>query len=358
MARFYPLKVSSLERETEDCTVISFDLPEDLQNTFAFKQGQHLTLRKYLNGEDVRRTYSLCISPSENKLAVAVKKIPTGLFSSFVNEELKAGDILDVMPPMGSFFTELHSDQQKSYVAFAAGSGITPIISIMKAVLESEPKSRFTLFYVNQRVSSIIFKEEIEGLKNKYLNRLQIYHFLTREQLDVPLFYGRIDIDKLNAICNKLINPLTVDEYFLCGPQEMVETIRNGLVEKGVAKNHIHSELFFTLNGQKKAIAKDYAKELNGSLCAVTIRDGGKQFAFSFDGNDNILDAALKQGADLPFACKGGVCCTCKAKLLEGKVEMEVNYALEPEEVEAGYILTCQAHPLSQKVVVDYDQAI
>ena len=190
------------------------------------------------------------------------------------------------------------------------------------------------------------------------MDRLQIYHFLTREQLDMPLFYGRIDPTKLDKICQKLIRPLTVDEYFLCGPQEMVEDIRSSLIAKKVDEKHIHTELFFTLNGKRRTQTRDYTKELNGNLCAVTIRDGGKQFMFSFDGADNILDAALKQGADLPFACKGGVCCTCKAKLLEGKVEMEVNYALEQEEVEAGYILTCQAHPVSQTVVVDYDQAI
>lgn len=358
MSRFHALSIKRINQETEDCISVSFGVPKELIPTFFFTQGQYLTLRAEIEGEEVRRSYSLCSSPLDGELQVAIKRIPDGKFSSYAHEVLQEGDILDVMPPMGNFFTKLSSEQSKHYVAFAAGSGITPILSIMKTVLRTEPESRFSLFFGNKHVRSIIFREEIEGLKNKYLNRLQVHHFLTREQLDVPLFNGRFSEEKLKTILNTLLSVDSVDEWFLCGPEEMILNVSGILQEKGVSNSHIHKELFVASTPKISKLAKKERPAVDS--CDVVIRDGGKQFQFDWNAaqTDNLLDAALGYGADLPYACKGGVCCTCKAKLIEGEVEMEVNYALEPEEVEAGYILTCQARPLSDKVLVDFDQAI
>ena len=357
MTRFYSLKIKNLIKDTTDCVVIEFDVPETEKEAFAYKQGQYLTLKAMLDGEDVRRNYSLCSSPLENHYSVAVKLVEGGKFSTYANEVLQVGDTLEVMPALGKFFTEVSPKHSKNYVAFAAGSGITPIMSIMKTVLLAEPESQFTLFYGNQQVQSIIFKEEIEGLKNQYLERLTVFHFLTRERLDAPLFNGRFTPHKMEEIFAKLLDTEAVDEYFMCGPEEMVFCVKDALAEKGVAKEKVHFELFTTENS-KYAKARP-PRESSGITSKVVIIDGGKSFEFDLpDGDTSILDGAMKQGADLPFACKGGVCCTCKAKLLEGKVDMDVNYALEHDEVEAGFILTCQAHPTTLKVVVDFDQAI
>lgn len=359
MARFYPLPIQAIQQETATCKSIEFALPETLQDVFAFKQGQHLTLRTTLDGEDVRRNYSLCSSPKEGVLRVAVKQIEGGKFSTFANEKLAVGDVLEVMPPGGKFYTELDPKQQKQYVAFVAGSGITPVLSILKAVLETEPESRFTLFYVNKQVQSIIFKEEIEGLKNKYLERFQVYYFLTQEELDIPLFNGRFSQGKLDEICNHLISAQEVDDYFICGPEQMIADIRKYLEQRSVPSTRIHFELFSASTPIKPRVRVAKSIHSEDATSEIIVRDGGKQFTFQLKpGTESILDAALKQGADLPFACKGGVCCTCKAKIITGEVEMDVNYALEPEEVEAGYVLACQSHPITPKVVIDFDQAL
>ena len=359
MPRFYPLKIKTLTPETEECTSILFDCPPDWEEAFRFRQGQHLTLRAVIDGEELRRNYSLCSSPAEQSLRVAVKQIEGGKFSSFVNRQLKPGDTLDVMPPTGTFYTELDPAQAKSYVAFAAGSGITPILSILKSVLETEPESRFSLFYLNRNSRSIIFREELEGLKNLYMQRLQVYHFLTREVQDMPLYNGRFSRKKLDLLLGRLIDIAHTDEFFLCGPEEMIFEIRDTLLEKGAPAGSIHFELFTTATTQENRTTRQTAKTEAIGSCEVLIKDGGKQFAFTFEpGPESLLDAALKRGADLPFACKGGVCCTCKAKLLEGKVEMDVNYALEPEEVAAGFVLACQSHPLTDRVVLDFDSAL
>ncbi len=358
--KFHTLKVASLTKETNDCTSISFDLPTELQDIFNYKQGQYLTLKTEINGEEVRRSYSLCSSPNEEEMKVAVKKIEGGLFSTFANDVLQVGDTLDVMPPMGNFYTDLNPQQKKSYVAFAAGSGITPMMSIIKATLETEPHSQFILLYSNRNIHSIIFKEEIEGLKNKYLDRFQAYYFLSREMQDIPLFNGRFDVDKLEHILGKLIHTEQVDDFFICGPEEMIFCIQDELLKREVDKKKIHFELFTTANSKKGGQQKrKTTTSKNDKISQVTIIDSGSSFQFDLSqGTNNILDAALLNGADLPYACKGGVCCTCKAKLIEGQVEMEVNYALEPEEVEQGYILTCQALPLTEKVVVNFDDAM
>ena len=350
--QFYKVKVKELTKCTEDCSVVTFDIPEELKEEFKFHQGQHLTLKAEVNGEDLRRSYSLCSSPLENKWQVAVKKIEDGKFSSFVNDQLKEGDELELMAPHGRFYQEI-SETKKNYVAFAAGSGITPILSIMKTHLKQEPNSSFTLFYVNMNIQSIILREEVEGLKNTYLDRFELYHFLTQEQRDAELFNGRLSEEKLKSIGEMLVDYRSIDDFFLCGPAEMIFMVRDYLEGMGIEKEKIHFELFGTPESQKKTSKKTVN---NADLTDVSIINNGvtTSFKMPMDGS-NILDAALANNADLPFACKGGVCCTCRAKIIEGEVEMEVNYALEKDEVEDNYVLTCQAIPKSKKVLVDFD---
>ncbi len=357
MPKFNKLKIKEVRKETEDCVSIAFELPEELQPEYRFTQGQHLTLKKEIEGEELRRSYSICASPFDQELRIAVKRIPEGRFSTFANEELKVGDALEVMAPMGRFYTELDPENEKNYVAFAAGSGITPIMSIMRAVLQREPKSEFTLFYGNREVDSIIFREQIEGLKNEYMDRLSVHHILSREQTGSELFTGRIDEEKCRAFCRHLIGPEAVDEFFLCGPESMIHAIRDTLMDMGVSRRKIHFELFTAgLNGKAKKVAREEQRKPTADVDArVEITLDGSTLEFPLSSGDSILDAAQKAGADLPFACKGGVCATCRAKLVEGTVDMDVNYALEPDELEAGYILTCQAHPQTDKVVVDFD---
>ena len=347
------ITVKKLHKSTSDCTIVTFDIDEDKKDIFDYKQGQYLTLEADIQDEKVRRSYSLCTSPLDAEWSVAVKKVPGGKFSTFVNEELKAGDTLKVMPPEGKFFIELNPDKKKEYVAFAAGSGITPIMSLIKTHLAVEPESRFQLFYVNQYVSSIILKEELEGLKNRYMDRLEIYHFLTRQDRDMPLFNGRIDQEKLDAITEDLMDIDEVDDIFICGPEEMIFTIKDYFTDKGMDKEKIHFELFGT--GKKYKTKRQVVVDPT-VISHIEIKEGGKTLKFDIPkGSDNILDAALKHNADLPFACKGGVCCTCRAKLIDGEVEMEVAYGLEPEEIAAGYILTCQAVPKSDNIIVDFE---
>ncbi len=357
MIHFHSLRVKKVEKETEDCVSIEFDVPEELKEAFQFKQGQNLTIKKVLNGEELRRNYSICTSPFDNKLKVAVKKAEAGLFSTFANTELKAGDVLEVLPPTGKFYTELNPSQKKNYVAIAAGSGITPILSIIKTTLLTEPKSTFTLVYGNRTKNSIIFKEELEALKDKFIDRFRIYHILSREKTDAEINYGRIDVDKLQLLFDRLINLKTSDDFFICGPEEMIFCIKGYLETRSFASDKIHFELF-TVPGEEKSKAKSkkVIEEVKGPTAKVSVKLDGIVFDFELEyEGESVLDAALKQGADLPYACKGGVCTTCKAKLTEGKVSMDVNWGLEPEEVEKGFILTCQSHPTTEKIFVDFD---
>ena len=357
MIHFHPLRVKKLERETEDCVTIEFDVPEQLKETFRFTQGQNLTIRKVLNGEELRRNYSICTSPFDNRLKVAVKKTEGGLFSTWANEELQAGDVLEVLPATGMFYTKLVSSQKKNYVAFAAGSGITPILSIIKTTLLTETQSSFTLVYGNRSKASIIFKEELEALKDKFIDRFRVYHILSREKTDAPINYGRIDSEKLDLLFTKLIDLKKSDDFFLCGPEEMIFCIRGYLEDKGIAADKIHFELF-TVPGQRQTTTNNKPQTANdlGPKAKINIKVDGILFDFDLPyESESILDAALKHGADLPYACKGGVCTTCKAKLLEGKVTMDVNWGLEPEEVEKGYVLTCQSHPQTDTIFLDFD---
>ena len=358
--KFYPLKIKDLRRETSDCVSIAFAVPEDLREQFRFSQGQHLTLRTILeNGEDLRRSYSICVGADEGELRVAVKKVRGGAFSTLACERLRVGDTLDVMPPQGHFFTELRPENENLYVAFAAGSGITPVMSILKTSLAREPKSQFVLFFGNRSFDQIIFREQLEALKNIFPQRLSVHHVLSRESLGSPLFYGRLNAEKCRAYCQKLFAPEEVSAIFLCGPEEMVFEIRETLESEGVAPEKIHFELF-TTSGAKRIAGGDASHGDSSPRdtfeASVTVIQDGTQFDFLLpsDGS-SLLDAAMRAGADLPFSCKGGVCSTCKARILEGEVAMEVNYGLEPDEVAAGYVLTCQSHPRSQRLVVSFD---
>ena len=351
--QFYTLKISEIVKTTEDCSVVSFDVPNDLKEKFKYKHGQYLTFKAIINNEEVRRSYSLCSSPLDGEWKVAVKQIEEGRFSTYVNEKLKVGDEIEVMPPNGRFYTEIDNSTPKKYVAFAAGSGITPIHSIIKTHLKEEPNSTFNLFYLNRSVQSMILREEVEGLKNQFLGRFELYHFLTQEMREAPLFNGRFTEEKLETISKVIMNVNEVDDYFICGPTEMIFMIRDFLIAKGVDEKRVHFELFNTPTGGKK---KKKLDTNNKDVSDVSIITNGVQVSFKMtQSGENILDAALRNNADLPFACKGGVCCTCKAKLIEGDAPMEVNYALEKEEVEQGYILTCQAIPKSKKILVDFD---
>ncbi len=359
MRHFHELTVKEVRPETDDTVSVHFEVPESLKETFQFLQGQYLTLRREINGEDVRRSYSICSGVEDDELRVAIKKVEGGRFSTYANETLKAGDTLEVMPPMGKFYVELDPTQQRQHVGFAAGSGITPMLSLIKTTLVSEPKSTFTLFYVNRTSTSIIFRDELEDLKDRYMSRLRIFHLLTREPSDIPLLGGRIDEERCGKLCEAFLDVKETDAFFICGPEPMIHAVKDKLKALDVAEDRIHFELFTSPAAgtlQQKTYARKTAHNADDKSTVQIVLDGSTiQFDLDYDGQ-SILDAALEKGADLPFSCKGGVCCTCRAKLVEGEVDMEVNYSLEPDEVERGFILTCQAHPRSEKVVVDFDQ--
>jgi ring-1,2-phenylacetyl-CoA epoxidase subunit PaaE len=362
---FHSIQIKEVRQETPECVSVAFDIPDNLKSDFKFSQGQSLTIRTFIEGEEVRRTYSICTSPLDNEWRVAIKKVDRGLFSTFANEHLKKGDFLEVMPPIGKFYTELNPANRKKYVAFAAGSGITPVLSLIKTTLATEPHSFFTLVYGNKNRSSIIFFEELEGLKNKYMQRFNLVYLLSREQTDTFVNSGRIDNDKLIEL-SRVIDYTHTDEFFLCGPEDMIFCVKGFLEKEGISKKKVHFELFTTpgQSGSQQSNTNQSIGQLAATdqlttdrLSTVTVKLDGRAFDFDlpFNSTTSILDAALKQGADLPFACKGGVCCTCKAKVLEGRVNMDVHWGLEDEEVEQGYILTCQSHPLTEKVVIDFD---
>lgn len=354
MRQFYPLKVKDIRQETTDCVSVAFAVPQEEAEIFQFIQGQYITLRTTINEEEVRRSYSICSSPLDEELRVAIKRVPDGRFSTFANRQLQVGDTLDVMPPDGRFYTTVKAENEKHYLAFAAGSGITPVFSIMKTILQAEPKSKFTLFYGNQRTESIIFREDIEALKNTFLNRLSVYYLLSQEHTGSDLFSGRIDRDRCQTFFKHLVRLNQIDECFLCGPEEMILGVREELLAHGLQREQIHLELFGTNTGKRKK--KEVSIADGDFKSEISIQLDGNSFSFTMtDSQESVLDAALRNGADLPFACKGGVCCTCRAKVEEGEAEMAVNYALEPDEVEAGFVLTCQTHPKGDRLVVNFD---
>ena len=353
--KFHTLTIADIRKETEDTVSISFQISEDLKKEFAFSSGQYLTLRAIVDGEDIRRSYSLSSSPYENEWRVAIKKIDGGKFSTYANEKLEVGQTLEVMNPTGNFHLNSSPTHKKSYVLIAAGSGITPIISIAKSVLNDEPDSDVTLFYGNKGFASIIFREEIEGLKNKFMNRLRVVHILSRESLGNSIQKGRIDSDKLQKLHKAFLENTTIDEVFVCGPEEMIHSVKENFAPYVSDVKNIHFELFTTSGSKKDKVESSEKSPSIASNVKVIIDGDTLELAMESNG-ETILDAAFKAGGDLPFACKGGVCCTCKAKILEGTATMDINYALEPDEVEAGYILTCQAHPTSKTLIVSFDE--
>ncbi len=354
---FHDLRIEDITKETQDCISVSFNIPQELSEDYQFIPGQYLTLEADINGEAVRRSYSLCSSPFDGELRVAIKEVEGGKFSSWANNQLVAGSTMRVMTPDGNFIAKIDPSKAHNYVGFAAGSGITPVFSILKSVLENEPESTFTLFYGNKTATSVIFKEHIEALKNRYMERFEVHHVLSREDQGTDYLKGRIDQDKCKTFAKRFFDIDKVDGYFLCGPESMINSVSETLQDLGVAKDKIHFELFTSpaqsIAGKTK-VGKESTKKIDSSI--TVILDGDEtHFGLNSDG-DSILDAALDAGADVPYACKGAVCCTCRAKVIEGEVEMEMNYALEDDEVEDGYVLTCQSHPRSEKVVVSFDE--
>lgn len=357
--RFHDLRVQDITRETADCVSIAFEVPEELAEEYQFLPGQYLTLETEIDGEKVRRSYSLCSSPFDGELRVAVKKLEGGQFSTYANEKLTVGSTMRVMTPDGNFHLTVNEQNHNHYVAFAAGSGITPIFSLLKSVLEQEPHSTFTLFYGNKVTQSIIFRDKLDGLKSQYMERFNMYHVLSREDQGTDYLKGRIDEKKCQQFSQKFFEPSEVTGFFLCGPESMIHSVSDTLQQMEVPKDRIHYELFTSpaqqIAGKTKASAKKDKAPQTKSAITVILDGDETHFDLLRDG-DVILDAALASGADVPYACKGAVCCTCRARVLEGSVEMDMNYALEDEEVEDGYVLTCQSHPTTDKVVVSYDE--
>ncbi len=358
MSKFYTLSVASVERETPDSVLITFDVPDALREVFGYKAGQYLTLEADIDGEPVRRAYSLCTAPEESVWQVGIKRVPGGKFSVFANEKLRPGDTLRVMPPQGNFTLPGGiQDGHRSYVAFAAGSGITPVMSILKHTLMSVETASFILFYGNKTSEDVMFRETLEQLKNQFLGRLSIHHFFSREQTASPLFHGRIDAAKVRQLAGRLFDPSTGDLFFACGPGEMVVEVKDTLKELGVPEEALKYELF-TPAGEKKGAAKASARaEVKPTLEKVKliIELDGDDFSLEVDPRLSILDDGLLNDLDLPYACKAGICCTCKAKVIEGEVKMERADSLDQDEIDAGYILTCQAFPASETVKVDFD---
>ncbi len=357
---FYPLTVAEVRPETETAVCVTFGVPEHLQAEFAFIQGQYLTLRADIDGEEVRRSYSICSGVDDGTLRVGIKHIEDGLFSGFANGELKAGDVVDVMAPQGEFYTQLHPDNTKRYMFICAGSGITPTLSIVKTVLAREPHSHVTLLYGNKTSATVMFKEDLGFLKNRYMTRFNWLNILSREEQDAEVLYGRLDNGKGGELHAKgLIDITATDEFFLCGPESMISEVSRGLRASGIAEEHIHYELFFASAEDAKAVVEKHharAEKYAGQVSKVSVTVSGRSINFDLTADgENILDGAMRNGADLPFSCKGGVCATCKAKVLEGQVDMDLNHALSEAEVAAGMVLTCQAHPISEHVVIDFD---
>jgi ring-1,2-phenylacetyl-CoA epoxidase subunit PaaE len=350
---FHELRVTEVSHLTDDSVCVTFDVPPELASTFEYIPGQHVTVRKVLDDVDVRRSYSICAPAGSGKLRVGVKKLPGGVFSTYATEELQAGDVLDVMSPVGEFTIDIDPGKARKAVAIAAGSGITPVLSLISTSLEREPESNWTLLYGNRTANSVMFLDELEALKDRYHPRFQLFHILSREGSDVPLLSGRIDAEKITTIHDHLLGTKEVDGWYLCGPYDMVMGARETLTDLGVDESRIHDELFFAGPVDQSMLAEEPPAG-EGSVDLTVILDG-RAVDTRMTPETSILDAALRVRSELPFSCKGGMCATCKGRIEEGEVTMEKNYALVDSEVEAGFVLTCQAHPTTDKVVVRYD---
>jgi ring-1,2-phenylacetyl-CoA epoxidase subunit PaaE len=352
--RFHRLAVNDIRRETTDAVSMTFTIPQELADDYRFTPGQYLTLRTMLGGEEVRRSYSICSAPDDGEIRIAVKRVDGGAFSGFVTDDLMRGDELDVMTPTGHFGVLPAPNEARIHVGFAAGSGITPILSIVKGVLAGEPNSRFFLFYGNRTTAGMLFREQLEELKDRFIDRFSLFHVISGEEQDIPILHGRLDGDKVRVLLHSLVPASQVDHVFICGPTGMSEEIEAACRALDITEDRIHVERFVSGLGGKPRPKMVVLASAPPKAIAALIIDGKRREVPVADG-EAILDAALRAGVDLPFACKGGMCSTCRAKLVEGKAEMEINYSLEPWELKAGFVLTCQAKPVTDKVVVDYD---
>ena len=353
---FYRLRIADVIDETADARSIRFDLPEELRESFAFRPGQHLTLKADIAGEDVRRNYSLCVAPQEGELKVTVKRIAGGAFSNWANDNLKPGDTIEVMPPHGSFTWDFRPDAANHYVGFAGGSGITPVLSLLKTALVTEPRSRFTLLYGNRDSQSVIFLEELARLKNRFMDRLQVYHFLAEEAEDIELFNGLLDRTKCDDILTQLVDPKAVDGFFICGPGPMMDAAEAAIEAHGVPRERIHVERFTAGRPSAALAAQMQALQSQAQGAAMLVTLDGRKRRVPFDAAaGNILDSARLAGLPAPYACKAGVCATCRARVVSGQVEMAARYGLTDEEVASGYVLTCQSVPKGEGVELDYD---
>jgi ring-1,2-phenylacetyl-CoA epoxidase subunit PaaE len=365
---FHPLAVVAVDRLTEDSVAVTFAVPEELREAFAFSPGQHLTVRRVNDAGEVRRSYSICSTPGvaqeRGLVRIGVREVAGGAFSTFARTDLRVGDTVEVLPPLGHFTTTVDPTRTRHYGAIAAGSGITPVLSLVATTLSVEPASTFTLLYGNRRASTVMFGEELADLKDRYPDRLHLIHVLSREPQLSPLLSGRIDATRIRAILDSpLLDPCTIDEWFLCGPFGMVTEVRAVLAERGVAGRAVHTELFHVEaeplppKANASPAAAGGADDITNSaeLIDVTMRLDGRESSFTMRRDERVLDAALRVRAELPYACKGGVCSTCRAKVVAGEVVMARNYALEPDEIDGGYVLTCQSNPVTDRLVIDYD---
>jgi ring-1,2-phenylacetyl-CoA epoxidase subunit PaaE len=358
---FHPLTVRSVRPETDEAMVVSFDVPAELERDFRFTQGQYLTLRRMIAGEDVRRSYSICAGLDDGELRVGVRRVKGGRFSNWLAENLRAGDVVDVMPPQGRFFVPLEPTAARHYLGVAGGSGITPVLSIMKTVLGREPGSRFTLVYGNRRSASTMFKEELEDLKNRYLTRLALHHVFSEERVDSPLNQGVLDRAKLAEFLDGLVAVDRVDHAFICGPFQMNDEAEAALLAAGMPAERIHVERFGVpvpagAGGGPNAVPPQPVEPGDAADCELTVIRDGITHALHFHAADgNLLDCASKAGLDVPYSCKTGVCGTCRAHLDSGEVRMARNYALEKRDLDAGFILSCQSHPITPTVTISFD---
>lgn len=359
-ALFHPLKVRAIEPDTDEAVIVSFDVPPDLQSVFSFNQGQYLTLRTEVDGEDLRRSYSICAGIDDGELRVGVRKVAGGRFSNWINQRLKPGDAVQVMPPQGRFFVPLDAASRRHYLGVAGGSGITPILSIMKTVLGREPHARFTLIYANRAPKSTMFKEEIEDLKNRHMARLVLHHVFSGEATELPLHAGVMDRTKLGQFMGRLVDPASIDHAFVCGPYQMNDEAEAALLAAGVPEERIHIERFGVApnapGGQAAGAVEHESKPGDAERARIVIVRDGLKREFDFQKDDpSILDAASSAGLEVPFSCTSGVCGTCRAKLVEGQVRMTRNFALDKADLAAGFVLTCQSHPLTERVVLSFD---
>lgn len=356
---FHPLRVRAITPDTEEAVIVSFDVPPELREVFGFIQGQYLTLRTQIDGQDLRRSYSICAAPDDRELRVGVRKVAGGVFSNWINTQLKPGDVIQVMAPQGRFYVPIEPAAQRHHVGIAGGSGITPILSIMKTVLGREPKSRFTLIYGNRSQRSTMFKEEIEDLKNRYLTRLVLHHVFSDEYTDAPLNMGVMNREKIGEFLSSVVPAATIDHAYVCGPYQMNDEAEAALVAAGVPEDRVHIERFGVAPQAGAPVGAVMHETKPGDAeraKVVIIRDGIRREIDFRKDDPSILDAASAAGLEVPYSCTSGVCGTCRAKLVEGEVRMDRNFALEKNEVAAGFVLTCQAHPLTERVVLSFDE--